>query len=162
MTKVKTLNIVNNGKLATIVAPSSTVLAEPIAAISVSITGNALTGNFDQAVAGTETTSYTLASIQSDDLTTLKAFIAAYAAQTGRTAASVSATSGIANIYHDINLDVVTIDGGTATNTLSAAMTANGAPLNEGPDADDDTVDDTSDGTGGITTANELAIVTTE
>jgi len=162
LTKVKTLNIVNNGKLATIVAPSSTVLAEPIAAISVSITGNALTGNFDQAVAGTETTSYTLASIQSDDLTTLKEFIAAYAAQTGRTASSVSATSGIANIYHDIDLDVVTIDGGTATNTLSGAMTANGAPLNEGPDAADNTVDDTSDAAGGITTANELAIVTTE
>ncbi len=52
--KVKTLNVVNNGKFATIVAPSSTVLAEPIAAISVTISGNALTGNFDQAVAGTE------------------------------------------------------------------------------------------------------------
>ena len=41
-------------------------------------------------------------------------------------------------------------------------MTANGAPLNEGPDAADNTVDDTSDAAGGITTANELAIVTTE
>ncbi len=81
----------------------------------------------------------------------------------GRTASSVSATSGIANIYHDIDLDVVTIDGsGTTTNTLSAAMAANGAPLNEGPDAADNTVDDTSDGTGGITSANEMAIVTTE
>ena len=162
LTKVKTINVVNNGKLATVVAPSSTVLAEPIATISVSLTGNALTGNFDQAVAGTETTSYTMASIESNDLTTLKAFIGAYAAQTGRTASTVSGTSGTANIYHDIDIDVVTIDGGTATNTLSAAMTANGAPLNEGPDAADDTVDDTSDGTGGITTANELAIVTTE
>ncbi len=162
LTKVKTINVVRNAKLATIVAPSSTVLAEPIAAISVTVSGNALTGNFDQAVAGTETTSYTMASIQSNDLTTLKAFIGAYAAQTGRTASTVSGTSGIANITHDIQIDVVTIDGGTATNTLSAAMTANGAPLNEGPDAADDTVDDTSDGTGGITTANELAIVTTE
>ena len=39
---------------------------------------------------------------------------------------------------------------------------ANGAPLDEGPDAANNTVDDTSDGTGGITSANEMAIVTTE
>jgi len=168
LTKVKTINVVNNGKLATVVAPSSTVLAEPIATISVSLTGNALTGNFDYAVRGTETTTYTLASIQSDDLTTLKAFIAAYAAQDGRTASSVSATSGIANIFHDIDIDVVTINGTTTTNTLSAAMAANdssapvGNPLNEGPDQTDDTADDTDDDTGGITTANEMALVTTE
>ena len=41
-------------------------------------------------------------------------------------------------------------------------MAANGAPLDEGPDAANNTVDDTSDGTGGITSANEMAIVTTE
>ena len=92
LTKVKTINVVNNGKLATIVAPSSTVLAEPIAAISVTVSGNALTGNYDEAEAGTETTSYTMASIQSNDLLTLKSFIAAYAAQDGRTASSASAT----------------------------------------------------------------------
>ena len=125
LTKVKTVEVVNNDKLATIIAPSSTVLAEPIAAIAVTVTGNALTGNFDYAQRGTETTSYVLASIESDDLTTLKSFIAAYAAQDGRTASSVSATSGIANITHNIDIDVVTINGGTTTNTLSAAMVAN-------------------------------------
>ena len=110
LTKVKTINVQRNAKLATLVAPSSTVLAEPIAAISVTVSANALTGNYN-AVAGTETTSYTMASIESNDLTSLKAFIEAYAAQDGRTASSVSATSGIANITHDIQIDVVTIDG---------------------------------------------------
>ena len=37
-----------------------------------------------------------------------------------------------------------------------------GNPLNEGPDQTDNTADDTDDDTGGITTANEMALVTTE
>ena len=162
LTKVKTIDVQRNAKLATLVAPSSTVLAEPIAAISVTVSANALTGNYNEAVAGTETTSYTMASIESNDLTSLKAFIEAYAAQDGRTATSVSATSGIANITHDIQIDVVTIDGSaTTTSTLSAALNGNAAAAT-GPDAANDTADDTTDSTGGITTANELAIVTTE
>ena len=161
LTKVKTINVQRNAALATIVAPSSTVLAEPIAAISVTVSGNALTGNYDKAVAGTETTSYTMASIESNDLTTLKAFIAAYAAQDGRTASSVSETSGIANITHDIQVDVVTIDGGTTTSTLSVALNTDAAAAT-GPDAAANSVDDTTDSSGGITTANEFAIVTTE
>ena len=101
-----------------------------------------------------------MASIESNDLTSLKAFIEAYAAQDSRTASSVSATSGIANITHDIQIDVVTIDGSaTTTSTLSAAQWN---PHATGPDAANDTADDTTDSTGGITTANELAIVTTE
>ena len=82
-------------------------------------------------------------------------------AQDGRTASSVSETSGIANITHDIQIDVVTIDGGTTTSTLSAALNGDAAAAT-GPDAAAESVDDTTDSSGGITTANEFAIVTTE
>ena len=158
LTKVKTINVQRNAKLATLVAPSSTVLAEPIAAISVTVSANALTGNYNEAVAGTETTSYTMASIESNDLTSLKAFIEAYAAQDGRTASSVSATSGIANITHDIQIDVVTIDGSaTTTSTLSAALNSNAAAAT-GPDAANDTADDTTDSTGGIIQQTNLQL----
>ena len=161
LTKVKQITLTGNAKLATIVAPSSTVLAEPTAAVTVTINGNALTGNYDKAAAGTDTTPYGEASIESNDLTTLKTFINAYAAQTGRSSTSVSATAGKTKISYDIEVDVVTIDGGTTTSTLSAALNSDAAAA-LGADATADTASDTTDSTGGITTANELAIVTTE
>ena len=43
-------------------------MAEPIAAISVTINGNALTGEYTQAVAGAETEPYSEAVITSTDL----------------------------------------------------------------------------------------------
>ena len=166
LTKVKQITLTGNAKLATIVAPSSTVLAEPIAPVTVTISGNALTGNYDKAVAGTETTSYTEASIESNDLTTLKAFIIAYSSQTGRASTSVTATAGANKISIDIEVDVVTIDGSaTTTDTLSDALDANSA-AHLGPDAADNTADDTSDNDdkagSGISSANEIAIITTE
>jgi prefoldin subunit 5 len=163
LTKVKTVNVVNNDALASIVAPSSTVLAEPIAAISVTINGNALTGGYTQAVAGAETEPYSEAVITSTDLATFKSFIEAYAAQSGRTSStSVSATSGVDNISYNMNVDVVTIDTSTETSTLQAALESNTAAGN-GLDANPNTADDTTDGTDGVgvNTKNELDIVVT-
>jgi prefoldin subunit 5 len=163
LTKVKTVNVVNNDALASIVAPSSTVLAEPIAAISVTINGNALTGGYTQAVAGAETEPYSEAVITSTDLATFKSFIEAYAAQSGRTSStSVSATSGVDNISYNMNVDVVTIDTSTETSTLQAALESNTAAGN-GLDAAGDTADDTTDGADGVgvNTKNELDIVVT-
>lgn len=159
LTKVKTVNVVNNTKLASIVAPSSTVLAEPVAAISVTLNGNALTGNYNKAVAGSETTPYAEASIQSTELAGFKAFIEAYGAQTDRVSStSASSTSGYPSITYNMNVDVVTIDAGTTTNTLSAALDADTA-AEAGLDATADTADDTTDSSGGVTTKNELDIV---
>ena len=163
LTKVKTVNVVNNDALASIVAPSSTVLAEPIAAISVTINGNALTGGYTQAVAGAETEPYSEAVITSTDLNTFKSFIEAYAAQSGRTSStSVSATSGVDNISYNMNVDVVTIDTSTETSTLQAALVSNTAAGN-GLDANPNTADDTTDGADGVgvNTKNELDIVVT-
>ncbi len=166
LTKVKTVNLVNNTKLASVVAPNATTLAEPVAAISVTLNGNALTGNYNKAVAGSETTPYAEASIQSNDLSGFKTYIEAYAAQTDRTSTgSASATStyvgASGSITYNMNIDVVTIDGGTTTNTLSAALDADTAAEN-GLDASANTADDTTDSVGGVTTKNELDIVTTE
>ena len=93
-------------------------------------------------------------------------YIEAYAAQTDRTSTgSASATStyvgASGSITYNMNIDVVTIDGGTTTNTLSAALDADTAAEN-GLDAAANTADDTTDSVGGVTTKNELDIVTTE
>jgi len=164
LTKVKKVNVVNNTKLASIVAPSAETLAEPVASITVSLTGNALTGNYNKATAGSETTPYATASIQSDDLVGFKTFIEAYAAQPDRTStgtATYDTSSGIANIFYDMNVDVVTIDAGTTTNTLAAALDADVA-AEQGLDETDGTDDDVTDSAGGVTTKNELDIVTSE
>ena len=161
LTKVKHINVVNNSKLATITAPSASVLAEPSAVVTVTVSGNALTGAYTPAVAATETTPYSEAVIKSDDLTTLKAFINAYAAQTGRAASgSASATSAVTGLSYSINLHQTTIAANTTTSSLSDRLTADTA-AGKGADGTDDTADDTTDG-GAITTKNELAIVTTE
>ena len=57
-----------------------------------------------------------------------------------------------------MNVDVVTIDAGTTTNTLSAALDADTA-AEAGLDATENTADDTTDSSGGVTTKNELDIV---
>jgi formylmethanofuran dehydrogenase subunit C len=163
LTKVKTVNIVNNTALASIVAPNSTTLAEPVADISVTLSGNALTGNYNKATAGSETTPYAEASIQSTELAGFKTYIEAYAAQTDRTSTgSASATSTYVGtsgkITYNMDVDVVTIDAGTTTNTLSAALDADTA-AEAGLDATADTADDTTDSSGGVTTKNELDIV---
>ena len=58
LTKVKTVRLTGNTKLASVTPPSSTVLAEPVAPISVVLYSNALTGEYTKAVAGSETTPY--------------------------------------------------------------------------------------------------------
>tara|TARA_A100001015_G_scaffold320021_1_gene444914 strand:+ start:3344 stop:5479 length:2136 start_codon:yes stop_codon:yes gene_type:complete len=161
LTKVKTVYLAGNTKLASVTPPSSTVLAEPVAAISVILKGNALTGEYTKATAGSETTPYAQAAITSTELAGFKTFIEAYAAQTDRTASgSASATSGYPTITYDMNVDVVTITGGTTTDTLADALSvAVDAAVNQGLDATDNTVDDASNGANGVDTKNELALI---
>ena len=137
------------------------VLAEPVATISVTLHSNALTGNYNKAVAGSETTPYAQAAITSTELAAFKTFIEAYAAQTDRTASgSASATSGYPSIKYNMDVDSVTIDSGTTTSTLSTALSAGqDAAVNQGLDATDNTADDASDNAGAVTTKNELDLV---
>ena len=144
LTKVKTVDVYFNTKLASIVAPSSTVLAEPVATISVTLLGNALTGNYNKATAGSETTPYAQAAITSTELAGFKTFIEAYAAQADRTASGLAASElqVIAVIKYNMDVDVVTIDGGTTTNTLVRACLDADVLQNKGLDATDNTADD--------------------
>jgi prefoldin subunit 5 len=162
LTKVKTVRLTGNTKLASVTPPSSTVLAEPVAPISVVLYSNALTGEYTKAVAGSETTPYAQAAIKSTELAGFKTFIEAYAAQTDRTASgSASATSGYPTITYNMHVDVVTITGGTTTDTLVDALSAAvDAAVNQGLDAADNTADDASDNSEGVTTKNELDLVT--
>ena len=59
MNKIKSITVTGNGKIATITAPALTQLAEPVADIDVTISGNALVGAYTSAtVSGTETSPY--------------------------------------------------------------------------------------------------------
>ena len=79
--KVKTVRLTGNTKLASVTPPSSTVLVEPVAPISVVLYSNALTGEYTKAVAGSETTPYAQVAIKSTELAGFKTFIEAYAYQ---------------------------------------------------------------------------------
>ena len=58
MNKVKAITVTSNGKIATITAPALSQLAEPVANIDVTVSGNALVGAYTSAVSGTETSPY--------------------------------------------------------------------------------------------------------
>ena len=58
MNKVKAITVTSNGKIASITAPALTQLAEPVADIDVTVSGNALVGAYTSAVSGTETSPY--------------------------------------------------------------------------------------------------------
>ena len=60
-----------------------------------------------------------------------------------------------------MHVDVVTITGGTTTDTLVDALSAAvDVAVNQGLDATDNTADDASDNSEGVTTKNELDLVT--
>ena len=64
--KVKTISLTGNGSLTTVTLPGYDPFVEPTANISMTISGNNLTGRFNSATAGTDTTPYLPASIESD------------------------------------------------------------------------------------------------
>jgi len=172
LAKVQTVEVTGNDLLASIVAPSTSVLATSVATITVTINDNHLSGAYTTASAPTGTVSYRPATISGNALTSFKPWIEANVnvdlnapfgddnkdrTLTG-SASSTSTASGNAVIY-DIDLDSVTTDGGTATTTLSAALDADDA-ASLGPDTNAATADDQNDNdvnTGsGISTKNEL------
>ena len=128
--KMLTLTVTGNTSLTSLDA-SSYVNALNTGSSTINISGNKLSGNYVDAVAVTATTPYTEAVITSADLLTLKDF------------AVTTAPTSVLNI----DLDIVTINSTTATNTLSTHMAANAA------------VSSVVDATGGIDTTAEFALV---
>lgn len=116
--RLNTLTVTGNAKLASLDASSYVTPLDPGAAAlgiqpDITISGNNLTGNYLKAVAATATTPYTEAQITSTDLLTLRDLVVNL--------------SGTATPTLAVDVDVVTIDSTTVTNTLSAAMSTNGS-----------------------------------
>ena len=148
LAKVKHVNITGNTSLTTIVAPSASVLAEPLATVTVTISGNDTVGTYSAADAATETTPYDPATASAAVVTAFKPFIEAYLAQT-RTA----------TVVWDIDVDAIDddADGAYDDGALSAAFAADTAAL-AGPDGNLGGTDAQVDANGGVTTEAELAL----
>jgi hypothetical protein len=148
LAKVKHVNITGNTSLTTIVAPSIDPLAEPLATVTVTISGNDTSGTYTAAEAATETTPYVPATASAAVVTAFKPFIEAYLAQT-RTA----------TVVWDIDVDNIDddADGAYDDGTLSAAFAADTAAI-AGPDAVAGGADAQVDATGGVDTEAELSL----
>ena len=148
VSKVKHVNITGNTSLTTITAPSASVLAEPLATVTVTISGNDTVGTYTDAVAGSETTPFAPTTATAAVVTAFKPFISAYLAQT-RTA----------SVTFSINVDKVDddADGAYDDGNMQTIMAADAAGI-AGPDATGGNADDITNGTGGVDTAKELAL----
>lgn len=145
LAKVKHVNIVGNTSLTTIVAPSIDPLAEPLATVTVTISGNDTSGTYTAAVSATETTPYQPASATAAVVTAFKPFIEAYLAQT-RTA----------TVVWSIDVDNVDLTSTAAVETAALSTIVDFAAQN-GPDGTNGNADDQSDG-GAVTTEAELSL----
>ena len=91
------------------------LLAATGANTAITIDSNKLSGNYTNSVAITPTTPYVETTITSADLAKLKAFVATYPA------------TGNPTITLAVDLDLVTLAGGTTTATLASRMNADAA-----------------------------------
>ena len=119
LSKAKHVVVTGNTSLTAITPPSATVLAEPTALVTLTITGNLTQGTYTAAVVGTDTTPAAAHEATSTVITAFKALIDAYDAQTART---VTAT-------YDLGIDLVDNDadgaGDDSTFAAQAGTTGN-------------------------------------
>lgn len=108
------ITVTNNALLTSLDLSSykTKLLAATGATTTITINTNKLGGNYTNATAITPTTPYVETTITSATLSGLKAFVATYP------------TTAPPALVMNINLDLVTLAGGTATATLAARMTA--------------------------------------
>ena len=177
MQKVKTITVVGNGSLASITAPNPTDesgFAEPMAIVSITITGNALTGVYTAAQNGTEVTDHVASSLVAAAVSSFKTYIDKFkdaavavgnvrtvtAANIAKTPISDAATNAyISKLAFNIGLDSVDLVGTAAveTTTLQFQLNADAAARLGADDAATTTDDENDDGN--ITTYNELSLV---
>jgi prefoldin subunit 5 len=120
--KVKLVNVSSNASLTALTMAGYSPAAEPGANISVTIGGNALAATYTTAVAGSETTPYSSASLTDATglLCSVSDFINFYNDQTDRSATNTPTLS--------INLAKVTNDAATpVTDTLGATLSGDAA-----------------------------------
>ena len=141
--RLNTLTVTGNAKLASLDASSYVTPLDPGAAglniiPVITISGNKLSGNYLKAVAATATTPYTEAEITSTDLLTLRDLVVNL--------------SGTATPTLAVDIDVVTINSTTVTDTLSNAMETNATALGSVSEVVNTSTD-------GIDTTAEFALV---
>ena len=137
--KVKHVNITDNASMTALTMAGYSPAAEPGAQVTVTISGNALAASYKNAIAGSETTPYSSASLTDATglLCSVSEFLHFYADQTDRT---VTPTI-------DLNLELVTDDTTPTalTRTLSATLSGDTAAL-AGLDGVAGGVDEETDG----------------
>ena len=145
--KIKTVTVTGNASLTALTMAGYTPAAEPGAAINVTIGGNNLSASYETAIAGSETTPYSDASLSDATglLCSVSDFITFYAGQTDRSA-TVSLSINIAKVTNDAATPV--------TATLSATLTGDTA-AQAGIDGTGGNADDETDG-GAIDTIAEM------
>ena len=152
--KVKTISVTGNGSLTTITLPGYDPFVEPTANISMTISGNKLGGRFNAATAGTDTTPYLPASIESAFLCDAIDFLEYYidAATTGTVTFDIDLDE--VDLYtqeQNADGDLVQTDAESST-LLSDLLTANAAVMTAGGQT----------ATGSIDAAAEFALVDCE
>ncbi|MDB4016289.1 hypothetical protein N9483_08030 [Flavobacteriaceae bacterium] len=121
VTKVKTITLTGNSKLASIVGPSSTVLPEAGAAIAVTLGTNSLTAVYTEgeaATAATETTPAVAAVEPTVTSASVSSILAWWSAAAGNAASGVATST---------NIDIELVTVGTATPTTLATAYTNDA-----------------------------------
>jgi len=148
--KIKTVTVTGNASLTALTMAGYSPAAEPGAAINVTISDNALTADYDTAIAGSETTPYSDASLTDTTglLCSVSDFINFYNDQDDRSA-TVSLSLNIAKVTNDADTPV--------TATLSATLSGDTAAQN-GIDGVNATTDDETDG-GAIDTIAEMTAI---
>jgi len=180
LSKVGTVNITGNAKLASIVAPSASVLATSLATITVTINSNDITGTYKAATAPTGTVTYVAPVITNATLSSFKSWITAnvnvdIADPSGtkdRTIAAAGHASFAANsatgpafggvtanpVIFNMDIDNTDVVGTTAVEVgnLSTLMNADAASK---AGATGTAGDEDSDNAGGVTSHRELATI---
>ncbi len=156
--KIKTVTVTGNGSLTTLTMAGYSPAAEPGAAINVTIGDNKLAASYDTAVAGSETTPYSDASLSDATglLCSISEFINFYADQDDRSA----------TVSLSLNIKEVTNDAATpVTATLSATLGVLGVSGDQaaqnGIDGVQGNTDDETDGNAIDTIAEMNALIDT-
>ena len=148
--KVKSVNVSGNASLTALTMAGYSPPAEPGAAINVTISANKLAADYDTAVAGSETSAYTTASLTDATglLCSVSEFILFYHAQADRTV-TPTLSLNIAEVTNDADTPV--------TATLSATLTGDTDAQN-GIDGVNGNADDETDG-GAINSIKEMEAI---
>ena len=149
--KIKTIEVTGNASLTTITMAGYSPAVEPTAAIAVTISGNALAGEYTFATAGTDTTPYLESAISDSSgvICAVKDFVDFYAAAvtTGSVTSSVDLDDVDKYTQEENASDVVvrTISDPVVNASLSTHITADKAAAATGFGGATDAIDDPAD-----------------